>query len=90
MTLTTFKTLHRITVILHTIRYTLYLHESFTPDDNIMTLARLRLKLSKATGLPLDYRLAVVGELACLNTVGGFPPVGLALTDRSKGRGQTN
>jgi len=41
ITITTYKTLHRITVILPTIRYTLYLHESLTPDDNIMTLAWL-------------------------------------------------
>ena len=39
-------------------------------------------------------RLVVVGELVCLNdpesyTVGGFPPAGLTLADRSKGRGQT-
>ena len=44
--------------------------------------------------LPVDYRLVMVGELACLSdlesfTVGGIPPVGPTLAGRSKGRGQT-
>ena len=42
----------------------------------------------------LDYRLTVVGELACLNdperyTVGGLHPSGPTLAGRSKGKGQT-
>ena len=41
---------------------------------------------------PVDYRLVVVGELACLSdlesyTVGGIPPAGPTLAGRSKGRG---
>ena len=43
---------------------------------------------------PVDYRLVVVGELACLDdpesyTVGDLPPAGSTLAGRSKGRGQT-
>jgi len=43
MTLTTYKTLHKITVILLTIRYKSYLHESLAPGSNIVTVARLSL-----------------------------------------------
>lgn len=43
---------------------------------------------------PMDCRLVVVGELACLSdlesyTVGGIPPAGPTMAGRSKGRGQT-
>ena len=52
------------------------------------------LHYSYFTFFPVDYRLVVVGELACLSdlesfTVGGIPPVGPTLAGRSKGRGQT-
>ena len=44
--------------------------------------------------IKVDYRLVVVGELACLSdlesfTARGIPPVGPTLTGSSKGRGQT-
>ena len=49
---------------------------------------------SSKTFFPVDYRLVVVGELACLSdlesfTVWGIPPVGPTLAGRSKGKGQT-
>ena len=47
--LTTFKTLHKITFILLTIRYKSYFHESPAPGDNIMNVAWLSLPFSKVT-----------------------------------------
>ena len=49
MTLTTCQTLHKITVILLTIRYKSYLHESLAPGDNIMSVSWLWVQFSKAT-----------------------------------------
>ena len=54
----------------------------------------VRKSIAARNAFPIDYRLVVVGELACLNdpesyTVGGLPPAGLTLAGRSKGRGKT-